>query len=73
MLDDYLVTLETKVQNAVELIELLRIEIMELKEENESLKEEREAWKNRVLKVIERFDAIERESGSEAPAAPQQG
>lgn len=72
---DLLQQLEQKVAHAVEVIELLRMQIEELeeesitlKEENVTLKAEQEKWRNDLVGLIKRFDQIEGASPSETVA-----
>lgn len=59
MTSDLLLQLEKKVAHAVEVIELLRMQVDELEEENAFLKAEQEKWRNDLASVIKRFDQIE--------------
>lgn len=59
MLTDLLLQLEKKIANAVEVIELLRMQVEELEEENINLKAEQEKWKHDLISVIKRFDQID--------------
>ncbi len=56
---DLLRQLEQKVAHAVEVIDLLRMQIEELEDENSSLKAEHEKWRNDLVKLIKRFDHID--------------
>ncbi len=58
-MSDLLLQLEQKVANAVEVIELLRLQIEELEEENINLKAEHEKWRRDLTALIKRFDQIE--------------
>lgn len=62
MTTDLLQKLELKVANAVEVIELLRMQIEELETENTTLKAEHEKWRRDLVSVIKRFDQIEEKS-----------
>jgi len=59
MTSDLLLQLEQKVAHAVEVIELLRLQIEELEEENIALKAEHEKWRNDLAALIKRFDQID--------------
>lgn len=59
MIADLLLQLEKKVANAVEVIELLRMQVEELEEENINLKAEQEKWKHDLISVIKRFDQVD--------------
>lgn len=56
---DLFFQLEKKVQHAVEVIELLRLQLEELEEENLALKAEHEKWRNDLSTMIKRFDDID--------------
>lgn len=56
---DLLLQLEQKVAHAVEIIELLRLQIEELEEENTQLQAQHEEWRNALALLIKRFDKIE--------------
>jgi len=62
MTTDLLVQLEQKVAHAVEIIELLRLQIEELEEENISLKAEHEKWRNDLTTMIKRLDKLDTSS-----------
>lgn len=51
--------LEKKVEHTVEVIELLRLQIEELEEENAALKAEQEKWRADLTALLQRFDDIE--------------
>ncbi|GHE22379.1 cell division protein ZapB [Halomonas urumqiensis] len=51
--------LEQKVSNAVEALELLKMEAEELREENSRLKQEREEWENRLSALLGKFDDVD--------------
>lgn len=59
MMSDLILQLEKKVANAVEMIELLRMQVEELEEENINLKAEQEKWKHDLASVIKRFEQVE--------------
>ena len=56
---DLFLQLEQKVAHAVEIIELLRLQIDELEEENIQLKAQHEEWRNALSSLVRRFDKIE--------------
>lgn len=61
--------LEQRVNNAVETIEMQRMELDELRQENERLKSERQQWESRLGGLLERFRELDSESiTNEAPA-----
>lgn len=51
--------LEQKVTNAVEALELLKMEAEELREENSRLKQEREEWERRLSALLGKFDDVD--------------
>lgn len=59
MTNDLLQKLEQKVAHAVEVIELLRMQIEELETENTTLKAEHDKWRRDLVSLIKRFDQIE--------------
>lgn len=58
--------LEQKVQNAVETIEMLKMEAEELREENTRLKQERDEWERRLNGLLGKFQAIEDDTSDNA-------
>jgi len=69
---DLLNQLEAKVQTTVDALNLLRQEVSELKEENASLKEEKQAWENKLGDLLNKFSSLEasvEETAEEAEAA----
>lgn len=58
MSQELLSKLESKVQHAVELIELLRLQIEELEEENADLKAEQAEWREELAALLRRFDHV---------------
>ncbi len=58
MSHELLSKLESKVQHAVELIELLRLQIEELEEENADLKAEQAEWREELAALLRRFDHV---------------
>jgi FtsZ-binding cell division protein ZapB len=59
MTSDLLLQLEQKVAHAVEVIELLRMQIEELEDENKVLKLEHDKWRHDLGALIRRFDSID--------------
>jgi FtsZ-binding cell division protein ZapB len=59
MTSDLLLQLEKKVAHAVEVIELLRLQVEELEQENGVLKSEHEKWRKDLTSLISRFDQID--------------
>lgn len=58
--------LEQKVQNAVETIEMLKMEAEELREENTHLKQERDEWERRLNGLLGKFQDIEDDTSDNA-------
>ncbi len=59
MSTDLLSQLEQKVEHALEVIELLRLQIDELEQENAALKAEQEKWRHDLAGLLARFDQID--------------
>lgn len=51
--------LEQKVTNAVEAIEMLKMEAEELREENARLKQEHDDWERRLNGLLSKFQELE--------------
>lgn len=51
--------LEQKVTNAVESLEMLKMEAEELREENARLKQEHDEWERRLSALLEKFRELE--------------
>ena len=51
--------LEQKVANAVESLEMLKMEAEELREENARLKQEHQEWERRLNGLLEKFRELE--------------
>ena len=73
MSNDLLKQLEEKITAAIETIELSRMELAELKEQNNELENRYVDWEDRLSALIEKFeqleneDIVEIEAGSETP------
>ncbi|WP_456268198.1 cell division protein ZapB [Kushneria sp. AK178] len=61
--------LEQRVNSAVDTIEMQRMELDELRQENERLKNERQQWESRLGSLLERFRELDSNTAS-APDAP---
>lgn len=59
MIRELLFQLEQKVEHAVNLIELLRLQIEELEEENIGLRSEHEQWRDDLANLLKKFDQID--------------
>ena len=64
MSNDLLQTIEKKVQNAVETIELLRMEVNELKTANNTMKAEKTRWEEKLTELISKFESMENSEDS---------
>ena len=51
--------LEQKVEHTIDIIELLKLQIEELEEENTTLKAEHEKWRHDLVDLISRFDEVD--------------
>lgn len=51
--------LEQKVSNAVESLEMLKMEAEELREENSRLKQEHQEWERRLSGLLDKFRELE--------------
>ena len=61
MSNDLLKKLENKINSAIETIELSRMEISELKEQNDELNNRYVDWEERLSVLIEKFEKLEKE------------
>ena len=59
MANDLLKKLEEKINSAIETIELSRIEVFDLKEQNEELENRYADWETRLSTLIEKFEQLE--------------
>ncbi|GHC28496.1 cell division protein ZapB [Kushneria pakistanensis] len=62
--------LEQRVNSAVDTIEMQRMELDELRQENERLKSERQQWESRLGGLLERFRELDANATAPAPEAP---
>lgn len=56
--------LEQKVTDAVDALEMMKLENEELRDENAKLKEEREEWERRLNSLLSKFDSLDTSSTS---------
>lgn len=63
--------LEKKVSQAVDTIEMLQLEVEELRQDNQRLKDERQQWEGRLNRIIEQLGSLEdtTSAAQQAPAA----
>ena len=59
MANDLLKKLEGKINEAIETIELSRMEVTDLKEQNEELENRYADWETRLSTLIEKFEQLE--------------
>ena len=59
MANDLLKKLEEKINSAIETIELSRMEVSDLKEQNEELENRYVDWETRLSTLIEKFEQLE--------------
>ena len=59
MANDLLTKLEEKINEAIETIELSRMEVSDLKEQNEELENRYSDWETRLSTLIEKFEQLE--------------
>ena len=59
MANDLLTKLEEKINEAIETIELSRMEVSDLKEQNEELENRYSDWETRLSTLIEKFEHLE--------------
>ena len=59
MANDLLKKLEDKINEAIETIELSRMEVTDLKEQNEELENRYADWETRLSTLIEKFEQLE--------------
>jgi len=59
MANDLLNNLEEKINEAIETIELSRMEVTDLKEQNEELENRYADWETRLSSLIEKFEQLE--------------
>ena len=65
MANDLLKKLEEKINSAIETIELSRMEVSDLKEQNEELENRYADWETRLSTLIEKFEQLEDSEATE--------
>ena len=65
MANDLLKKLEEKINEAIETIELSRMEVTDLKEQNEELENRYTDWETRLSTLIEKFEQLEDSENAE--------
>ena len=58
MYNELLNQLEKRIQEAVETIEMYRLEIAELKEKNNELENQHEVWEDKLSSLIQKFETL---------------
>ena len=58
MYNELLSQLENKIQDAVETIEMYRMEIAELKEKNSELENQHQVWEEKLSSLISKFESV---------------
>ena len=58
MYNELLNQLEKRIQEAVETIEMYRLEIAELKEKNSDLENQHEVWEEKLSSLIQKFETL---------------
>ena len=58
MYNELLSKLENKIQDAVETIEMYRLEIAELKEKNSELENQHQVWEEKLSSLISKFESV---------------
>ena len=58
MYNELLNQLEKRIQEAVETIEMYRLEIAELKEKNSELENQQEVWEDKLSSLIQKFETL---------------
>lgn len=65
--------LEKKVSQAVDTIEMLQLEVEELRQENQRFKDERQQWEGRLNRIIEQLGSLDASTEASSSATQQQG
>ena len=65
MYNELLNQLEKRIQEAVETIEMYRLEIAELKEKNSELENQHQVWEDKLSSLIQKFETLNQSEESE--------
>ena len=65
--------LEAKVQTTLDSLEMLRMEMEELKQENTALRNEKQAWEARLGQLLNKFSELESSVAPESNNAALEG
>ena len=66
MYNELLNQLEKRIQEAVETIEMYRLEIAELKEKNSELENQHKVWEDKLSSLIQKFETLNQSEDSES-------
>ena len=66
MYNELLNQLEKRIQEAVETIEMYRLEIAELKEKNSELENQHQVWEDKLSSLIQKFETLNQSEDSES-------
>ena len=66
MYNELLNQLEKRIQEAVETIEMYRLEIAELKEKNSELENQHQVWEDKLSSLIQKFETLNQSENSES-------
>ena len=66
MYNELLNQLEKRIQEAVETIEMYRLEIAELKEKNSELENQHQIWEDKLSSLIQKFETLNQSEDSES-------
>ena len=66
MYNELLNQLEKRIQEAVETIEMYRLEIAELKEKNSELENKHQVWEDKLSSLIQKFETLNQSEDSES-------
>ena len=66
MYNELLNQLEKRIQEAVETIEMYRLEIAELKEKNSELENQHQVWEDKLNSLIQKFETLNQSEDSES-------
>lgn len=59
MQNELFAQLENKIQSMIDEVELLRMEVSELREAKQQLEEEKQAWQSNLQRLLSKFDGLD--------------
>lgn len=59
MQNELFAQLENKIQSMIDEVELLRMEVSELREAKQQLEEEKQAWQTNLQHLLSKFDVLD--------------